>query len=149
MKPMQFSQKARLFLLLALCLACCLACGCARVNEPDPNTNVFFVCNSAKEVCSVSLSWESTTEYMQRADNEPLQSGDISCFVLPESADIPVTVRIYAGIGQEMGEPLAEAVFTLDLSEGKTAVLIASDDADGTLVIEHGGQMNFELSACA
>ena len=97
---MQFPQKARLFLLLALCLACCLACGCARVNEPDPNTNVFFVCNSAKEVRSVSLSWESTTEYMQRADNEPLQSGDISDFVLPESAAIPVTVRIYAGVGR-------------------------------------------------
>ncbi len=137
-------------LLLVLCLTACLACGCGkRVSSPDPNANLYIVFDSTDVVRSVSIDQEggAAGETVQYADGTPFLAGETFSFSVAESASVPITVRIYAGTGQEMGDPLAEAEFTLDLSEGKNALLRIFNDADSALVIEHDGHLNFELSA--
>ena len=137
-------------LLFVLCLTACLACGCGkRVNAPDPDANLYIVFDSTDVVRSVSIDQEggAADETVQYADGTPFLAGETFSFSVAESASLPITVRIYAGTGQEMGDPLAEAEFTLDLSEGKNALLRIFNDADGALVIEHDGHLNFELSA--
>lgn len=137
-------------LLLVLCLTACLACGCGkRVNAPDPDANLYIVFDSTDAVRSVSIGQEggAADETVQYADGTPFLAGETFSFSVAESASLPITVRIYAGTEQEMGDPLAEAEFTLDLSEGKNALLRIFNDADGALVIEHDGHLNFELSA--
>lgn len=93
-------------LLLVLCLTACLACGCGkRVSSPDPNANLYIVFDSTDVVRSVSIDQEggAAGETVQYADGTPFLAGETFSFSVAESASVPITVRIYAGTGQEMG----------------------------------------------
>lgn len=135
MKRSIVKKRRHAFLLPALGLIACLACGCGAA-EVDPDANVFIVFDSAAEVRTVSLTYANADAGAQYADGTPLHRGATFGFTLPEADGITVLAQAYAGVGEELGEPLAEGVFTLDLSEGKTATLTFSD----ALVVEQIGE---------
>ncbi len=145
MKIFATTKQRRVFLPLVISVLLCLACGCGAA-ELDPDANVFIVFDSAAEVRTVSLTYASADEGAQYADGTPLRRGATFGFTLPEADGITALAQAYAGVGEELGEPLVEGVFTLDLSEGKTAVLTFGDDADGALMVEHSGQLDGALS---
>lgn len=135
MKVFTTTKQRRVFLPLVISALLCLACGCGAA-ELDPDANVFIVFDSAAEVRTVSLTYANADAGAQYADGTPLHRGATFGFTLPEADGITVLAQAYAGVGKEMGEPLAEGVFTLDLSGGKTATLTFRD----ALIVEQSGE---------